>query len=129
MALTEDFTLPDFVDLTADLAGIRSNFAFLLVAAVNGSIVIPGWTTTVNSTSSPQNFAEPNSIVLTNTDTSSPQIIRTIYLNYTWTSGQVTQMIVQYDDGVSSPSLATLTGGTISITYDGAGNFTGATSV
>ena len=42
--------------------------------------------------------------------------------------GGVTGMVVQYGDGSSSPSLVTVTGGTISITYDGDGNFTGATS-
>ncbi len=129
MALTEDFTRPDFADLAADLASIRTNFYFLLVSAVNGSIIIPGWTTTINSTSSPQNFGEPDSVVLSRLDTAvSPNVTRKIHIEYTWTGGNVTTMVIKYDDGVSSPSLSIVTGGTLTLTYDGSGNFTGATS-
>jgi hypothetical protein len=122
MALTEDFTKPDFANaIDGDLDQIRDNFHFLLLAAINGAIVIPGWTTTVNTTSSPLNYAEPDSIVLT-------KGTRAFHFNYTWTSGNVTQIVCQYNDGVSSPSLTTVTGGTITLTYDGSGNFTGATT-
>ena len=129
MALTEDFTKPDFVDLAADLAGIRDNFYFLLVSAVNGSIVIPGWATTINSNSSPQDFGEPDSVVLSRLDNATrPQVTRKIHIEYTWTGGNVTTMVIKYDDGVSSPSLSIVTGGTLTLSYDGSGNFTGATS-
>jgi len=36
--------------------------------------------------------------------------------------------VVQYGDGTSSPALVTVTGGTITLSYDGSGNFTGATT-
>jgi len=46
MAITEDFTKPDFANgVSTDLDQIRDNFNFLLAAAANGSIVVPGWTT------------------------------------------------------------------------------------
>ena len=122
MALAEDFTKPAFANpVDTDLDQIRANFNFLLLAAMNGAVVVPGWTTTVNSTSSPLNYAEPNSIVLT-------KGTRAFYMNLTWTSGNVTQIVCRYDDGVSSPSLVTVTGGTITLTYDGDNNFTGATT-
>jgi len=122
MAITEDFTKPDFANgVSTDLDQIRDNFNFLLAAAANGSIVVPGWTTTVYSDSSPQDFSEPDRIILT-------KGTRAIHIEYTWTSGNVTGMVVKYDDGVSSPSLSTVTGGTITLTYDGSNNFTGATT-
>lgn len=125
MALTEDFTKPDFVDLASDLQSIRDNFNFIITAAANGSIVIPGWSTTVNSTSSPVDYNEPDNVTLTHTSTASPQVTRQIVIEYTWTSGNVTQMVVKFDDGTG---LVTVTGGTLSLTYDGSNNFTGATS-
>lgn len=130
MALTERFDQPDFADaVETDLDYIKTNFWFLLVAAVNGSIVIPGWSTSVGFTSSPQDFTQPDTIVLSKLDTAvSPNVTREIHIYYTWTSGNVTGMVIKYDDGSTSPSLLTVTGGTITLTYDGNGNFTGATS-
>lgn len=122
MPLTEDHTKPAFAnDVDDDLDQIRANFNMLLCQAASGSVVLAGWTTTVNSTSSPENYSEPDSIVLT-------KGTRAIHFEYTWTSGNVTQIVVKYDDGVSSPSLETVTGGTITLTYNGDGDFTGATT-
>ena len=122
MPLAEDFTKPAFANaVSSDLDAIRNNFNFLLAAAINGSVVVPGWTTTVESDSSPQDFSEPDRIILT-------KGTRAFRFEYTWSGGNVTGIVVKYDDGVSSPSLATLTGGTITLTYDGSGNFTGATT-
>jgi len=130
MALSEQFNKPDFADgVYSDLAAMRNNWYFLLVSAVNGSIVIPGWTTTMVSNSSPVDYGEPDSIQLSKLDTAvSPNVTREIHIDLTWTSGSVTGMVLKYDDGSSSPSLTTLTGGTITLSYDGSGNFTGATS-
>lgn len=122
MALTEDFTKPAFANpVDTDLDQIRQNFQFLLLAAMNGAVVVPGWTTTVNTTSSPLNYAEPDSIVLS-------KGTRAFHMNFTWSSGNVTQIVCKYDDGVSSPGLVTVAGGTITLTYDGDNNFTGATT-
>jgi len=122
MAITEDFTKPDFANsIDSDLDQIRDNFNFLLACAANGAVVLPGWTATAYSDSSPQDFSKPDRIVLT-------KGTRAIWLRYTWTGDNVTTIQMQYDDGVSSPSLATVTGGTITITYDSEGNFTGATT-
>ena len=122
MALAEDFTKPDFANpVDTDLDAIRDNFQFLLASALNGAPFMAGWTTTVESDSSPQDFSEPDRIKLT-------KGTRAFWFEYTWTSGNVTQIVIKYDDGVSSPSLATLTGGTLTLTYDSDGNFTGATS-
>ena len=130
MALTQQFNEPDFASaVDTSLSSIRDNWWFLLVAAVNGATVAPGWTTTISSTSSPVNYGEPDAMTMTYTDTAvSPNVTKTIKINYTWTSGSVTGMVIQYGDGTSSPELETVTGGTITISYDGAGNFTGATS-
>jgi len=130
MALTQQFNKPDFANaVTTDLTAFNTNWYFLLVAAVNGSIVIPGWTTTINSNSSPVDYSEPDNVTLAYTDTTvSPNVTHQIIIEYTWTSGNVTGMVIKYDDGSSSPSLETVTGGTLTLTYDGDGNFTGATS-
>lgn len=129
MALTEDFNKPALANAVAtDLEAIRDNFAFCLVAATNGSIVIPGWQTVMASAESPENYSEPDSVTLTKTDTlASPQLTRKIQVNYTWTSGNVTGMVIKFDAG-DGAGLVTVTGGTLTLTYDGDGNFTGATS-
>ena len=129
MALTQAFDKPDFVALAADLAAIKDNWYWVMVACANGAMVFPGWTTTINSASSPQDFAEPDNITLTYLDTTvSPNVTKTIKTNLTWTSNAVTGMVIQFGDGTSSPELATVTGGTLVLSYDGSGNFTGATS-
>ena len=121
MALSEDFTKPDFANtVETDLDQIRDNFQFLLAVGASGMLVVPGWTTTVESDSSPQDFSEPDRIILT-------KGTRAFRFEYTWTSGNVTQIVVKYDSGVNSPSLATVTGGTITLTYEN-DNFTGATT-
>jgi len=122
MALAEDFTKPDFANpVDTDLDAIRSNFNFLLGALMNGAPFVPGWTTTVTSNSSPLDYSQPDQIRLT-------KGTRAFQFDLTWSSGNCTQIVCKYDDGVSSPSLTTMTNGTITLTYDGSGNFTGATT-
>ena len=130
MALSQRFDRPDFANaVEVDLGAMQTNWYWLLVAAVNGSVVAPGWTTTINSTSSPVDYSEPDNLTLTYLDTSqSPNVTRQIVIEYTWTGGNVTQMVIKYGDGTSSPALETVSGGTMTLTYDGSGNFTGATT-
>lgn len=130
MAISERFDIPDMVNpVSTDLELMRDNWYWILASAANGSIVVPGWTTTMVSTSSPVDYSEPDSIQLSKLYTDvSPNITREIHIDLTWTGGNVTGMVMKYDDGTSSPSLETITGGTITLTYDGDGNFTGATS-
>ena len=128
--ITQNFGEPDFASAVSDsLDQIRLNQWYLLIAAVNGSVVAPGWTTTIASASSPVNYGQPDSMTMTYLDTAvSPNVTKTIQIAYTWTDGNVTGMVVSFGDGTSSPELVTVTGGTITLTYDGSGNFTGATT-
>ena len=128
--ITQQFNEPDLAsDIATQLSAVRENYWFLLIAAANGSVVAPGWATTINSASSPVDYGQPDSMTMTYLDTTvSPNVTKTIQINYTWTSGSVTGMVVQFGDGTSSPELVTVDGGTITLSYDGAGNFTGATT-
>jgi len=129
--LTQQFNEPDFAsDVSTSLTAIRANFWFLLVAAANGSVVAPGWTTTIASASSPVNYGQPDSMTMTYLDTTvSPNVTKTIKISYSWdVDGNVIGVVVQFGDGTSSPELVTAEGGTITLSYDGAGNFTGATT-
>ena len=129
--ITQQFNEPDFASAVSDsLSAVRDNWYYLMIAAVNGAVVAPGWTTTISSTSSPVNYGQPDALTLTYLDTAvSPNVTRTIKVAYTWDgSGNVSGMVISYGDGTSSPELVTVTGGTITLTYDGSGNFTGATS-
>ena len=129
MALTEDFKVPAIGNVTEDdLTQMRLNWYFLLIAAANGAKVVNGWATTMASTSSPQDYSKPDSMTLSKTDTTvSPNVTRQLQYVYTWTGANLTTMVIKYDDG-SGAGLVTVTGGTITLTYDGSGNFTGATS-
>ena len=50
-----------------------------------------------------------------------------IKFNFTWSSGNLATEIWQYDKGLGA-GLETLTGGTITHSYDGSNNWTGATT-
>jgi len=125
-APTEDFTKPDFSNaVTTDIDQIRDNFETLMMYAGGQGYVLPNWTTTVNSSSSPQDFSEPDDITMTHSDG------RKMRWTLTWTSGKVTQIVWEFDRGVAeSPTVTweTLTGGTCTLSYDGSGNFTGVTT-
>ena len=94
----------------------RENLVFLMIAAGAVGYMLPGWSTTVNGT----NKAEPDSIVMAKGSLQMKWL-------FTWSSGKVTQIIWQYDRGLGA-GLETLTGGTITPSYDGSNNFIGATS-
>ena len=128
--ITQNFGEPDFASAVSDsLDQIRLNQWYLLIAAVNGSVVAPGWTTTIASASSPVNYGQPDSMTMTYLDTAvSPNVTKTIQIAYTWTDGNVTSMTVKFGDGTSSPSLVIADGGNLVLSYDGSGNFTGCTS-
>lgn len=89
----------------------------------------PEWTTIINSTSSPQDFDAPDSreVSKTYTDVSPNQTVQFRY-QYTYSGGNKTGIVFQYYDAASSPQWQTVTGGTATLTYDGSGNFTGATT-
>lgn len=100
-----------------DLDQIRDNMAWLAALGAAGAIVVPNWTTTVNGADP----AQPDSIELTRGSVK-------IRFTYTWSTGKVTQIVVAYDRGLGA-GYETMTGGTITLTYDGSDNFTGATTV
>lgn len=123
MPLTEDFTVPNLADgVPTQLTQMRDNWFFLLAAAARKAKAIAGWTTVITSNSSPVDYTKPDQMTLT-------KGIWTIQFDYTWTGSNLTQIVVSFADGASSPNTpVTITGGTLTLTYDGNGNFTGATS-
>ena len=127
MALTEDFKTPRINQAPVTALPIMcTNWYFLLLCAVNGVRIAPGWTTVVTASGSPLDYAHPDSMVLSKLDaTVSPSITRRIRFTYTWTGDNCTTIVCAYDDG---SGYVTVTGGTLTLAYDGLGNFTGATS-
>jgi len=127
MALTEDFKTPRINQAPYTALPIMcTNWYFLFMCAMNGVRVAPGWTTTMTSTASPQDFAHPNTMILTKLDaTVSPSITRKFRFTYTWTGDNLTTIVCAYDDG---SGYVTVTGGTLTLTYNALGDFTGATS-
>ena len=129
MALTENFNVPALAQVTEDdLTQMRANWNYLALAAGKSALVLPGWTTTITSSSSPQNFALPDYMVIAKTYTTvSPNITVQYKYIYTWTGSNLTTIVYQFDDG-GGGGFVTVTGGTITQTFDGLGNLTGATS-
>lgn len=128
--LTEKFNLVSLPeDVATAFAALQDNFYFLALSQSRSSLVIPGWDTTVNSSESPLNYAQPDSITLQKTyTTESPQVTRTIQISFTYTGTNPTTIVFAYGDGTTSPDVTTVTGGTMTCTYDGSGNLITATA-
>ena len=119
----EAFDKPDFADAIDDnLDSIRDNFTWLMIAAAGQGYILPGWAAVAVSTTSPLVPSEPNTITMTHTDG------RKMRWTLTWASGKVTLIVWEYDRDLGG-GFETLVGGTVTITYDGADNFTGTTFV
>lgn len=112
-----DITRPAFdgTPVDQDQDQLRDNVAWLMIAAAGQGYVLPNWNT---STTGPDP-AEPETIVMT-------QGSLRMRWSLTWNAGNVTQIVWEFDDG--GGTYATLTGGTITLAYDGSSNFTGATA-
>jgi len=128
MALTENFRIPSLSQgVAADLDQMRANWHFLAMVAGKSALVIPGWTTTIVSSSSPVDYVHPDYMVIAKTYTAeSPNVTIQYKYVYTWTGNNLTTIVYQFDDG-GGGGFVTVTGGTVTLTYSGA-NFTGATS-
>ena len=113
-----------------DLAEWRANWRWLTMVMLEAVKVAPEWSTTVTQSASPEDYSQPDHMIVSKTFTDvSPNVTERFKYVYTWTSGNKTQILFQYDDGTgSSPEFTTITGGTMTLTYDGSGNLTGATS-
>jgi len=112
-----DESVPDFGnDVDDDVDKMRENTIYLLTMAAAAAYMLPAWTTTVQGTDK----AEPDSITMTHSDS------RGMRFQFTWTSGNVTQINYQFDKGLGSGYEEILLG-TLAIAFDGDGNFTGAT--
>ena len=133
--LVEDFNIALNHPGEDDLAQMRENWKWLFMAVLLAGvrdqkkcIYAPGWTTTVTSTSSPLGD-EPSRIEVAKTYTTvSPEETWTYRFDLTWTGGNLTGIVCSFSDGTTSPLFTTVTGGTITCTYDGSGNLTGATT-
>jgi len=113
MGASPDFEKPAFGNvLDTDIDAIRDNYHFLLMVAASGSIVLPGWQTTVTAT----DYSQPDTITLT-------RGTKKIHIHYVWTDNAVSSIQMCYDDGVSSPGLTCFDA--ISFYYDDEGNPTG----
>ena len=99
-----------------DLDQIRDNIVILMIMAAGQGYLLPNWTTTVNGTDK----SEPDSIEMTQASLKMKWV-------FTWSSGNVTAIVWQYDKGLGA-GYETLTCGTLTLSYDGSNNFTGATS-
>ena len=97
-----------------DLDGIRDNFVWMLNQAVEQGYLL-GWTTTTDYTGNEINWIQITS--------GSVKIRR----EYSWSSGQIQTIVHKFDKGLGA-GLETLTGGTVTFSFDANGNFTGATS-
>ena len=118
MGATLDLNKPAIGNaIDSDLDQIRNSQNFLLMIAAHGSVILPGWQTTAVSTSSPQDFSQPNSLILT-------RGTRVIHLKYTWANDAPTSIQMCYDDGVSSPALVCFP--PIDIVFDSDGNLISA---
>jgi hypothetical protein len=134
--LVEDFNISLNHPGEDDLTQMRENWKWLLMCALltgvrdqKKCIYAPGWTTTVISTSSPLNYDQPESITVSKTYTdTSPNETWTYQFLLTWTGTNLTTIVCQFSDGTTSPEFTTVTEGTITCSYDGSGNLTGATS-
>ena len=117
MGASPDFEKPAFTNpLDADLDAIRDNYHFLLMVAASGSIVLPGWQTTVTPTNAGQaaaDYSQPVTITLT-------RGTKKIHIHYVWTDLAVSSIQMCYDDGVSSPGLTCFAA--IPFYYDDDGN-------
>jgi len=125
-----------------DLTTMRANWFWLQMAigAVGirdgfAGLYIPGWTTTVTTTStaSPLDYSEPTVVTIAKTYTDvSPNVLRQFRYNLTWSQTTVLPSLIgivyQHYDATASPQWATVTGGTITITRSAGGHMTGATS-
>jgi len=128
--LTENFNIISLPETISDaFEALQANFFFLALAQAEASRLLPGWDTTVTSNSSPADYSKPDVVTLTRTyTTESPAVTRAIQIEYTYTGDNATTIVYKFGDGSSSPELVTVTGGTLTLTYDGSGNLTGATS-
>ena len=125
--LVEDFNISLNHPGEDDLTQMRDNFKWLFMCALLAGvrdqkkcIYAPGWTTTVTSTSSPLG-ANPDRIEVSKGSF-------TYRFDLTWTGDNLTTIVCQFSDGTTSPLFTTVTGGTITCTYDGSGNLIGATT-
>jgi len=136
--LVESFNISLNKPAETDLTTMRANWFFLTMALGGvgvrdglAGLYIPGWTTTVTTsdTGSPLDYTYPTTIVIAKTYTdSSPNVLRQFRYTLTWTSNYLTGIVYENYDATASPQWQTVTGGTITITRDASGNFTGATS-
>jgi len=119
-----------------DLAIMRANW-FWLHMAIGGvglrdglaGLFAPEWTTVVTTadTGSPLDYSQPTEILMSKTYTDSPQTVRQFKYVLTWVGGFLTGVVYWNYDATASPQWQIVTGGTITITRDAVGNFTGAT--
>ena len=134
--LVEDFNISLNHPGETDLAQMRENYKWLflciLLAGIRDQkkcIYAPGWTTTVTSTSSPENLTYPDRIEVSKTYTAvSPIETWTYRFDLTWTGTNLTTIECYFSDGTTSPEYTLVTGGTITCTYNAGGYLTGATT-
>ena len=97
-----------------DVDQIRENFIWLMLAAAGQGYILPGWTTVVNGADK----TEPDSIEMSKGSLG-------MKWTFTWSNSLLVGQVWQYDSG---SGYATLAGGTLTLSYDGDDNFTGATA-
>ena len=95
----------------------------LIQGVLNGNLIIANWSSTPFSTASPEDLSVPDYWLCAHNSDG-----REIRMNLTYTGDDLTGIVVKYNDGVSSPGMTTVVGGTVTITRDGNSNVTGITT-
>lgn len=98
-----------------NLTQIRNNTTWIISQLAAQQFFVIGWNLVVNGADK----SKPDNVVLTHAATS-----RKVRATYTYTGDDLTQMVIAFDDG---GGFVNFTGGTLTITYDGNGDVTGAT--
>ena len=113
MGFTNDLNRPAFdgTAIDADLDQLRDNWHWILAVAAQGSLVLPGWQTTVQG----DDKSQPDSITLT-------RGTKKIIIYYTWTDESVSAIQFCYDNGVGETSPSVTCYPAISFFYDESGN-------
>lgn len=97
-----------------DVDQMRDNYVYLLILAAAAAFMLPKWTTTVQGSDKSQ----PDSITMT-------YGLLGMKFIFTWSSGSVQSIKYQFDKGLGD-GFEDIYLGTLTISYDSSGNFTGA---
>ena len=111
-----DETAPEFAnDVDNDVIQMRDNTIYLLMMAAGAGYLLPQWETTANG----PNLAAPTDIEMIHADG------RKMRFQFTWSSDRPATINYQVDKGLGA-GYEEIALGTLTLSYDGDGNFSKA---